>query len=280
MTSSLDILHALGGYQEQRKLGDPAPPLAVRSVRLAVIDPAYDAQLTWPAAAPNPLVRFEGEDDLTLEDFAYLNGYVPSAGDRVLMVQIGTTWVIIGKVDHTLDQQGFWSDATGSGVELGAGSYFDGDEGLVLAGDLTRRGHLIVDNKKTIISQALTAANTSGQGVNYVNIGPSTTFTKLYGVETNLEIWGKISAYFTAGTVPTPARLGMRVNGVDYSLDQTHFQVLNQHFPLSGWQKIAGLAAGTYTIQPRMRAVSGTTIPTMAVDANDFISYRIEEVEA
>jgi hypothetical protein len=74
-------------------------------MRLAVIDPAY-----VPAAAGlpmvNPKVTFEGEEVLDDRPYAVLDGYVPAAGDRVLMIPTGTTYTIVGRIAGAAAQQG------------------------------------------------------------------------------------------------------------------------------------------------------------------------------
>ena len=81
-----------------------------------------------------PKVTFEGEAVLDDRQYAVLNGYIPMAGDRVLMIPTGTTYTIAGKVGNAVDQQGFWADADSSGVEFGGGSYISSEEGLSVVG--------------------------------------------------------------------------------------------------------------------------------------------------
>lgn len=59
-------------------------------VRLGVVDPAY--------AAGAPKVTLEGTSTLSPEGFATLYGYVPLAGDRVALLPVGNTYLILGRV--------------------------------------------------------------------------------------------------------------------------------------------------------------------------------------
>lgn len=129
MIDAVGLLQSIQEARDQDRRGS-----ADRPMRLAVIDPTYDPFATWPGPANLPKVTFEGEDVLDERPYAILNGYIPMAGDRVLMIPTGTTYTIVGKVGNAVDQQGFWADADSSGVELGGGSYVSSEEGLVIAG--------------------------------------------------------------------------------------------------------------------------------------------------
>jgi hypothetical protein len=65
---------------------------ASRPIRLAVIDPSY--------TSGNPRVTFEGEETLSDKEYPYAN-YTPAAGDRVVMLPLGTSYVIIGAVGES-----------------------------------------------------------------------------------------------------------------------------------------------------------------------------------
>lgn len=43
-------------------------------------------------------VRIDGEDSATQKRYMRLSSYTPTVGDRVMLVQISGTYVIIGKV--------------------------------------------------------------------------------------------------------------------------------------------------------------------------------------
>lgn len=270
MISSLNLLQALQGAGQQLPGGS-----SDTAFRLAVISVGYDAFASNPL--PYPTVRFEGETEVGERTYAVLNGYVPMPGDRVLMVPVGTTYVIVGKI-NSFDTQGFWTDANSSGVELGGGAYFDSDEGLVLppGQDIVRNGRLIVDNHKFLHSQALTITATTSINT-YSDIGPVLPggFTKMYsGAETDLEITVKASARIDSGA-PMAARLGVRVNSTDYDVDAEVFAANAVHYPLIGTARVSGLAAGNHTVRARIRPVTATI---MRWDGNDWIMMRVEEV--
>lgn len=58
--------------------------------RLAVIDPAH--------TTGRPRVTFDGEATLSTKTYPHLSSYTPAAGDRVLLVPSGTSYVIVGEV--------------------------------------------------------------------------------------------------------------------------------------------------------------------------------------
>lgn len=112
MTSDpLSFLDAVSGYTRAQSQSS-----ADRPVRLAVVDPAYAGH---PAL---PKVTFEGETVMGARTYAY--SYPVAAGDRVAMLPIGTTYIIIGRV----------GGPTGLGVAFGgtgktsvtAGNYLKG----------------------------------------------------------------------------------------------------------------------------------------------------------
>lgn len=45
-----------------------------------------------------PTVQFDGESSASTKQYPYLASYTPVAGDRVLLVRIGNSWVIQGKI--------------------------------------------------------------------------------------------------------------------------------------------------------------------------------------
>lgn len=59
--------------------------------RLGKIDPAY-------VAGTDPRVVWDGEDAATTKRYKALGSYTPKADDRVVAVQAGSTWVILGQI--------------------------------------------------------------------------------------------------------------------------------------------------------------------------------------
>lgn len=62
-----------------------------RVCRMATVDDAY-------AGVDRPRVTFDGDVGLSTTGFEWLRPYVPTAGDRVVMLPVGTTYVIAGSV--------------------------------------------------------------------------------------------------------------------------------------------------------------------------------------
>lgn len=51
-------------------------------------------------------IVIDGEDEPTTKKYHYLASYVPAAGDRVLIEEIGDSYVVIGKVIDTYSDSG------------------------------------------------------------------------------------------------------------------------------------------------------------------------------
>jgi microcystin-dependent protein len=85
-TSSEDVLAAFAGYAAATR----QPSSADRPVKLAVVDPSYTSG--WPK------VTFEGESTLSGKLYPFLDSYSPSPSDRVVLVPVGSTWLIIGAI--------------------------------------------------------------------------------------------------------------------------------------------------------------------------------------
>jgi len=89
MTSAEEFLAAVSGFAAATK----RPSSTDRPVKLAVVDPSYTSG--WPK------VTFEGESTLSGKLYPHLDSYCPSANDRVVMVPVGTTWLIVGAVSSS-----------------------------------------------------------------------------------------------------------------------------------------------------------------------------------
>lgn len=82
-----DFLASVARYvddPEAKKNAADRPP------RLAVIDAAY--------TTGKPRVTFDGESVLGARQYAFVGTYQPVAGDRVLMLPVGHTYVILGSI--------------------------------------------------------------------------------------------------------------------------------------------------------------------------------------
>lgn len=145
----LDFLDAVAGFQRSQSRSS-----ADRAIRLAVVDPAYNPWAAYPDPPAPARVTFEGETTLSTKAYAYANGYIPYAGTRVVLVPIGNTYLITGSLDPQTPQ-GFWQsdDGLDSGVEFGGGSYYNTDDGMVIAGDLAVSGDLSVTGVGAYLSK-------------------------------------------------------------------------------------------------------------------------------
>jgi hypothetical protein len=169
MSTALSFLDAVAGYVDSGSRSS-----ADRPIRLATVDPAYTPWVAYPAAPPPARVTFDGESTLSGKAYPYASGFIPWAGSRVVLVPIGNSYLITGALSPQTPQ-GFWQNAAGteSGVEFGGGSFYDTDEGLVIAGDAAVSGdtdlagqllHSSRNNRVPEIQYGSTAANGPGAG--------------------------------------------------------------------------------------------------------------------
>lgn len=86
MAGALNLLRDITSFVTATK----QPSSSDRPVRLAVVDSGYAGG--WPK------VTFEGEATLSGKQYAHVDSYAPAAGDRVVMVPVGTTYLIVGCV--------------------------------------------------------------------------------------------------------------------------------------------------------------------------------------
>lgn len=161
---SLDFLDAISGHLQRERTSS-----ADRPVRLATVDPAYNAFATpgYPDAVPPARVTFDGESALSGKAYPVAQGVVLRAGQRVLLIPQGNGYIL---TDHVTPQtlQGFWADSSADyGVELGGGNYFDSFDGLYLETDATVQGVLQVGGRR--------AATAPGSGkIHWGNFTPTT----------------------------------------------------------------------------------------------------------
>lgn len=91
-TNTLSFLQDVMGFNQAQHPKDSSD----RGIKLAVIDSAYVASSF--ATGTLPRVTFEGESTLSTKFYPVLGPYWPQPSDRVALVPIGTTWLIIGPV--------------------------------------------------------------------------------------------------------------------------------------------------------------------------------------
>jgi len=88
VTTALDLLQAVAGFTRSQDTGS-----ATRPVKLGTINPAHTTGL--------PRVTFDGETTLSGKGYPYAASYTPAANDRVALLPVGTTYLIICKVIAT-----------------------------------------------------------------------------------------------------------------------------------------------------------------------------------
>lgn len=82
-----------------------------RSAKLATIDENFPADAYYFAMDTDlPRVVFDGDTALSADGFANLyHAYIPKAGERVVMLPMGNTYVIVGSVDAPKRSVTFWA---------------------------------------------------------------------------------------------------------------------------------------------------------------------------
>lgn len=94
----------------------------------------------------------------------------------------------------------------------------------------------------------------------YVNLGTGTSlaYTKDgAAAASNLLVFIAATAYRTV-TNNSAITIGVNIGGVDTDVAFYTFNALSDHRPVIGFNTITGLAAGAYTVQARVKTVSGT----------------------
>ena len=57
-------------------------------------------------------IVIDGEEEATTKKYRYLSSYVPKAGDRVLIEEIGDSYVVLGKIIEKYSDSGKATSAT------------------------------------------------------------------------------------------------------------------------------------------------------------------------
>jgi hypothetical protein len=245
-------------------------------VRIGTVDPSYDPFVGYPAACPLPKITFDGEGTLSGRQYAILNGYVPAAGDRVLLVPVGNTFIVLGRVSSQSPQGFYQTNAGFYGVELGEGAYYDESSGMVVPAAIVGGKQLIQNEGGLEVAAFGAGLNSSGFGFQNMPATSSVSFTKQYSAaKSKIYVLMSISGFVTNGNCTM--RFGVNVNSSDYDIGQMWVNVAqaNSHLRLAHWRYITGLAAGTYTFQGRFASPYGYT---MTIDTNDYLSLHLREV--
>lgn len=197
--SALSFLEAVQGFTESGSRSS-----ADRPVRLAVVDPAYAGA---PALAR---VTFEGESTLSTKAYPYSTPVV--AGDRVALLPIGNTYLIIGAIGGPSVALGVAAGGTGK-TSVTAGNYLKGagTGALVEVTPANVRSEIGANNASNITTGDLPVARLDGSIVTgSVSITPvantPTTVTWTYG----RTLTGTVRAFVSANT----GVIGSTVQGV------------------------------------------------------------------
>lgn len=87
--STRELLESIRQFQESGKKLESSD----RNIRLATIDPYF--------TIGKPRVLFDGESRLTDKSFTWDAAYTPRGGDRVFMMPVGQSYIIMGQVTPT-----------------------------------------------------------------------------------------------------------------------------------------------------------------------------------
>lgn len=107
------------------------------------------------------------------------------------------------------------------------------------------------------------------------------TFTKtMDGTKVRMAVH---AGCYVTGTASTGARFGLTFTPtsgqvytpIDYNLAAIYHNQLSLHLPGYGQQRVAGLPAGSYSVQLRWRRLSGTG--TCTCDSNDLMTMEVVE---
>lgn len=88
MIDTRTFLESVSGYNGSPKTSANKP------VKLGTIDAGYVSGL--------PSILFDGDTVPSIRGYAWVDPYVPKAGDRVALVPVGTTYLIVGKVQTSI----------------------------------------------------------------------------------------------------------------------------------------------------------------------------------
>jgi microcystin-dependent protein len=86
VVEALGLLSAIAGYARADGEGEAAN----RPPKLGTVDPGY--------TSGSPRVTFDGESTMSTKLYPCLGSYSPAAGDRVLLLPVGTGYVVVGAV--------------------------------------------------------------------------------------------------------------------------------------------------------------------------------------
>lgn len=89
-----DFLRAVAGFAE----ANAKPSSANKPVKLGRVD--YDYNPADYLGGVNPRILFDGESTVSQKRYAVIQGYYPLPGDRVCLIPVGTTYLVLGSVEN------------------------------------------------------------------------------------------------------------------------------------------------------------------------------------
>jgi hypothetical protein len=132
-----------------------------------------------------------------------------------------------------------------------------------------------IANSSYTSTTALSGSTTTASG-SYVDMPTGSTlagFTK-HHADTALLVYMDVN-WVSAGSGNTFARFAVQISGADYDVSGGVVTEVSSWQSKAGFVRIAGLPAGTYTIQGRWRRSSGSGTLT----ANDWFSLLVVEAQ-
>lgn len=62
---------------------------------------AFKLATVTAVSSGSPKIKFDGENTASLKQYAYIDGYIPVIGDRVLLASVGGSYIVIGKINSS-----------------------------------------------------------------------------------------------------------------------------------------------------------------------------------
>lgn len=130
-----------------------------------------------------------------------------------------------------------------------------------------------ITNIATAWSESVSVSTTSAS---YIDVtGLSTSYTK-NGDSSSSDLLVFVLTGWRTNSIAN-ARWGVGIGGTDYDVVEFELTTMfNAHIQTVGWVKITGVAAGSYTVQGRVKRKSGTG--TITSDSSDTFALLVIEL--
>lgn len=247
---------------------------AAKPFRLATVASTYASYVNYPNPPPLPTLIFDGESTTSIKQYAVVEGYIPAAGDRVVLAPIGNTWMIVGRVGNDF-MAGLYRNPVTNEIktEFGGGWSMSSQTGLVVP-QVISNGKTLVNNHAFVDPSSQSAQTmTSGSGLTQLT-NLTLSFTKQYSsVYTAVFVEYYFDAYMA--TSSSGITSGVSASGTNSACLAFTFNTLTQHTQLSGERRMTGLNAGTFTVSVYAQLTSGTG--TLTLDTNGFHALHVYE---